>query len=116
MSVQEYRARGPEGYAAWKAAEIAKRRIRRPAEVIIQERIVEVHSEPEIIEIPRFLAPDPVVDFIESERMPNETTDGARRRLWLELEVLLNRAKNGPLPDIDEARKRSLTSGLKGVH
>lgn len=116
MSVEKYRELGPSEYQKWRAEQIALRKIRRPGEVIIQERIVEIRSEPEVIEIPRFLAPDPVVEFIESQRLPDETTDAARRRLWLELEVLLNRAKNGPLPDIDEARKRSLTSGLKGVH
>lgn len=115
MSVEKFRELGPKAYQEWRAAEVAARRIPRPAEVIIQERIVEVHSDPEIIEIPRFLAPDPVAAFIESERHDGEALDTARRRLWLELEILLNRAKDGPLPDMDEARKRQLTSGLKGV-
>lgn len=40
MSVQEYKARGPEAYAEWKAAEVARRRIARKPEVIEVEKIV----------------------------------------------------------------------------
>lgn len=79
------------------------------------DRFVEIYSDPEIIEIPRFLAPDPIVEFIEAERYDHESFEAARARLWLRLEILLNRAKDGPLSDMDEADKRTLTSGLKGV-
>jgi hypothetical protein len=116
MCVEKYRELGPDGYQEWRAEQVAMRRIRRPAEVIIQDRIIEIRSEPEIIEIPRFLAPDPITEFIEAERYDHESIEAARSRLWLELEILLNRAKGGPLPDMEEARKRTLTSGLKGVN
>jgi len=115
MSVEKYRELGREAYREWRADEIAKRRIGRKAEIV--ERVVHVDrwNDVPVLEIPQFLRPDPVAEFIESERQSDETIEAARGRLWLELEVLLNRAKNGPLPVMDEARKRDLTSGLKGV-
>lgn len=115
MSVEKYRELGKEAYQKWRAEEVAKRKLRKPGEVVYVDREVIVQAEPEVIEIPRFLAPDPVTEFIESERRSDETDAETRKRLWLELEILLNRAKDGPLPEADEARKRQLTSGLKGI-
>lgn len=90
------------------------------APVIIEkvvERIVQVEVEkivevPVEVEIPAFLQADPIEEFIAFEKRSDESMAEAADRLMLELEILLNRARSGPLSEKDEARKLALTSGL----
>jgi hypothetical protein len=86
--------------------------IREVERIVEVERRVEVPAEPLEIEIPAFLRSDPVTEFIATEMRAGESMAEATDRLRLELEILLNRAKDGPLSEESEARKRELTSGL----
>ena len=114
------RRKAPEPVIIERVVEVEKR-VEVPVEVIREVEVVrevevirEVHvaAEPAEVEIPAFLRPIPGEDFIASELKPGESMDEAGERLRLELEILLNREKNGPLSEESEARKRELTSGL----
>lgn len=86
-----------------------------PVEVIREVEVVRevfIEADPVEVHIPSFLQSVPGAEFIASEMQPGESMDEAGDRLRLELEILLNREKNGPLSDVAEARKRELTSGL----
>lgn len=102
------RRKAPEPVVIERVVEVI-REVEVPVEVI---REVRVEAEPAEVEIPAFLRPIPGEDFIASELQPGESMDEAGERLRLELEILLNREKNGPLSEGSEARKRELTSGL----
>lgn len=92
-----------------------ERRVEVPVEVVREIEVireVRVAAEPVEVEIPAFLRPIPGEEFIASQLLPGESLDAGGERLRLELEILLNREKNGPLSEGSEARKRELTSGL----
>lgn len=120
MSVEKFRELGREGYAAWRAEEVAKRKIRKPGEVVYVDRevirevekVVEIFSEPEQIEIPRFLAPDPMEMFIEGERQGDETDAETLARVKLEFEILFSKGREGPLSETDEERFRYLSRNI----
>ena len=113
MSIEQFKALGRSlpKYREWRAAQIAARK--RRAQTGETLRVIEVPTPHDELEIPKFLAPDPLEIFIESERKGDETDPETLARLRAELEVHFANGKNSALSIEDEARFRYLTSNLK---
>lgn len=118
MSVEKYQELGREGYRAWRAEEVAKRRLRKPGEVVYVEVEKEVLVDryldaPADIQMPDFMRYDPLSEFLANEAKEGETDAAALARLRAEIVELLGIQRDGAMTDAERARLRHLTAHIQ---
>ncbi len=116
MSVEKFKELGREGYAAWRAEEIAARKIRKPGEVIYVDREVIVDrylDAPAEIQMPDFMRYDPLSEFLANEANPGETDEATLARLRAEIVELFGLQRDGDMSADEHERLRHLTAHIQ---